>query len=428
MLRPSPGSHTTTSKRKLLLLGCGFEQIEALRVARELGYRTIAFDNDARAAGREFADEFVRVDLKNSAALLGQAECVAPDGVFVHAAELAVEAAYVSESLGLPGLGLEAARNATDKHLRIKKLSANGIRTPRFEIVAAAAPLGEWLSRTELISYPKILKPTNQAGARGVQQISSRAELEAYYHERDLYGSDHFVCEERLLGVQLSTESISLDGKIVHHAIALRHYETTSNLLPFFIEDGHSLPYALPGEEKAAVESVIERSFATLEISSGVLKGDLLITETGEIVVLEMAARTSGGRFADTVVPLGTGINILYPLIEMAMGDSFSADWFTPKRDTGVSQRFFLHAEPARVTQWPHLRRLVGRPGVADWRMDEGLFRSGLLPVIRSHRDRLGYVICTGETRQDADRLALEITSAFADQIRTERRQGSTAS
>ena len=261
MLRPSPGSHTTTSKRKLLLLGCGFEQIEALRVARELGYRTIAFDNDARAAGREFADEFVRVDLKNSAALLGQAECVAPDGVFVHAAELAVEAAYVSESLGLPGLGLEAARNATDKHLRIKKLSANGIRTPRFEIVAAAAPLGEWLSRTELISYPKILKPTNQAGARGVQQISSRAELEAYYHERDLYGSDHFVCEERLLGVQLSTESISLDGKIVHHAIALRHYETTSNLLPFFIEDGHSLPYALPGEEKAAVESVIERSF-----------------------------------------------------------------------------------------------------------------------------------------------------------------------
>ncbi len=410
--------------RRLLLLGCGLEQIEALRVARELGYRTIAFDDAAAPAGRSFADEFVRVPLKDEAALLGQAELAAPDGVFVHAAELAVEAARVSEHLDLPGLSVESARHATEKHLRIATLAAAGIRTPRFEILETAAPLEAWIEGSEAIAYPKVLKPTNQAGARGVQQVSSPAELATYYADRTRYGCDHFVCEERLEGIQLSTESVLIDGKPRHHAIALRHYDTTDHLLPWFIEDGHSYPWTLPPSRSAEVESLIERCFGVLGMDDGVLKGDLLITAGGEIHVLEMAARTSGGRFADTVVPLSTGVDILYPLIEWAMGDGFSRDWFTPTRSRGVSQRFFLHAGVGRVKRWPLLRRLVAQPGVHETRIDEGRLRSGRLPPIRSHRDRLGYVICTGETREDADRLALGITRAFGQALVVESEAG----
>jgi biotin carboxylase len=407
--------------RTLLLLGCGFEQIEALQIARELGYRTVAFDNDAAAPGRHVADEFFQVDLRNPEALLGQAELCRPDGVFVHAAELAVEAALVSESLGLPGLGVETARNATDKSLRIEKLADASIRTPRFRILESAVPhAAQWIDETRAIDFPKVLKPINQAGARGVVRIDDEAQLEAYFAGRDAYRSERFVCEELLSGVQLSTESIALEGKLLHHAIALRHYDTTSKLLPCFIEDGHSLPYALSPALRASVESTIERCFGALDVASGVLKGDLLISDGGEVVVLEMAARTSGGRFADTVVPLGTGVHILYPLIEMAMGDSFSRDWLTPTRHVGVSQRFFLHDSASRVLRWPALRQLIHRPGVAAVQMNEALLRSGTLPPIRSHRDRLGYVICTGETREQADAAALEITQAFRAQLELE--------
>ncbi len=402
----------------LLLLGCGFEQIEALRIARELGYRTVAFDNDAAAPGRAVADEFVQVDLKNPEALVGQAELHAPDGVFVHAAELAVEAALVAEALGLPGLSVETARNATDKSLRIEKLAAAGIRTPRFQVLESqVSQAAQWIEETDAIAFPKVLKPINQAGARGVVRIDDEAQLEAYFARRGEYRSDRFVCEELLTGVQLSTESIAFEGKILHHAVALRHYDTTSKLLPCFIEDGHSLPYALAPALNAAVETTIERCFGALEVASGVLKGDLLITDRGEVFVLEMAARTSGGRFADTVVPLGTGVHILYPLIEMAMGDAFSRDWLTPIRHVGVSQRFFLHEAAARVKRWPALRQLIHRPGVAAVHMNDELLRSGELPDVRSHRDRLGYVICTGETREQADAAALEITAAFRAQL-----------
>lgn len=415
---PTGRARSRRTARTLLLLGCGFEQIEALQVARELSYRTVAFDNDAAAPGRQVADEFFQVDLKNPEALLGQAELCRPDGVFVHAAELAVEAALVSEALGLPGLDVETARNATDKSLRIEKLCAAGIRTPRFVVLESAVPHAvQWIEETRSIEFPKVLKPINQAGARGVVRIDDEAQLAAYFARRDTYRSERFVCEELLSGVQLSTESIALEGKLLHHAVALRHYDTTRKLLPCFIEDGHSLPYALPPALRACVESTIERCFGALDVTSGVLKGDLLITDRGEVVVLEMAARTSGGRFADTVVPLGTGVHILYPLIEMAMGDAFSRDWLTPTRHVGVSQRFFLHEAASRVLRWPALRQLVHRPGVAAVHMNDALLRSGTLPPIRSHRDRLGYVICTGETREQADAAALEITAAFRSQL-----------
>lgn len=404
-----------THDRTLLLLGCGFEQIEALRIARELGYRTIGFDNDPNAVGRAFADDFFRVDLKSPVELVKQAKACSPDGVFVHAAELAVEAAIVAEALGLPGLPVETALDATDKSRRIQRLAAAGIRTPRFEILRASAPeLAPWLEQTKSIPYPKVLKPTNQAGARGVRAIADPRDFAAYHDRRLEWGSEEIVCEERLEGLQLSTESVSVRGRRVHHAIALRHYDTTAGLLPCFIEDGHSMPVALPPATHAAVLDVIERCFGALGIDDGVLKGDLLIQNGGTVYVLEMAARTSGGRFADTVVPLATGTNILYPLIEQAMGDAFSSDWFTPLRRAGVSQRFFLHERRCQVRRWPALRRLVERPGVAEVRIDEALFRSGSLPAIQSHRDRLGYVICTAETREEADRAALDITRSFA--------------
>lgn len=406
--------------RTLLLLGCGPEQIEALRIARELGYRTVAFDNDPNAAGRDHADAFRRVDLKNPTVLLGHAELVAPDGVFVHAAELAVEAAFVAEALDLPGLSIEAARTATAKELRIARFAEAGLRTPGYRVLDRDSAASSWQEAAQEIGFPCVLKPTDQAGARGVERIDDEAGVTAYHARRERFGCAHFVCEERLEGLELSTESVRAGGKLLHHAIALRHYDTTTVYAPAFIEDGHSLPYALPEPLRAEVERVIECAFEALGIEDGVLKGDLLIDAEGRVFVLEMAARTSGGRFADTVVPLGTGVNILYPLIELAMGDAFSRDWFEPSRNVGVSQRFFLHEEPGRVRRWPALRQLVAKPWVSDWYVDPARFRSGLLPRIESHRERFGYVICTGETRDEADTRALAITRDFARQIEIE--------
>ena len=395
--------------RRLLLLGAGFEQIAAMEVARDLGLHVIAFDNNPRAEGSTRCDEFAQVDLRDPGALVDAARRVRPDAVFVHAVELAVECAAVAEALGVPGLTRETALTATDKTARAAVLSKGGVPVPRWKALAASDAVSVWLAAAESLPAPWVIKPTNQAGARGVRRCETLEAVARYHRECDRAASRAFQIEEWIPGLQVSTESVAVDGSVRHTAAALRHYDTTGDLLPCLIEDGHSMPIALSPATTAAMHRVVKDSFAALGIRNGVLKGDLVVRGDGDVIVLEMACRTSGGRFADTVVPLASGVNILYPLILLALGETPDERWFTSSRAAGVSQRF-IFLPPGRVlTRFPAFARIFARPGIHEWRISDTLFAGGTTPAVCSHRDRLGYAIASAADRETADRLVRDV-------------------
>lgn len=397
-------------RRKLLLLGAGFEQITAIEIAQELGYSVTAFDNQKAPVGAAAADEFISVNVKDDAALIEAARQVRPDGVFVHAAELAIPTAKVADALGLPGIGTDVARRCTDKRLRTAALAGAGIETPAFRILEKAAAVEDWLDAYRTLGPMVVCKPPDMAGARGVELVQTADEVVSYRTRGGGVAADAFLMETYTPGGQLSTESVIIDGAVAHTSIALRHYDTTASLRPYLIEDGHSMSPDLSAELIAEIDAVTTRAAAALGMKNGVLKGDLIIPEDGRIVVLEMAGRTSGGRFADTVVPRATGVNILYPLIQMAMGDTPDRAYLKPRWNVGMSQRFFF-AQPGRtIAAIPDLTLTEQRPGVVGMWLNRHLVTGGVLPPVCCHGDRLGYVLCTGPTREDADALALDIT------------------
>lgn len=397
-------------RRKLLLLGAGFEQITAIEIAQELGYSVTAFDNQKAPVGAWAADEFVSVDVKNDAALLEAARAAAPDGVFVHAAELAVPTAKVAEALSLPGPSVETALNCTDKRLRTTALAKAGINTPAFRIVAATAEEAAWLDDYEMLGPSVVCKPPAMAGARGVELLQSPSEVLSYRARRGDVGADEFVMETYTDGIQYSTESVLIDGAVAHTAIALRHYDTTLDLRPHLIEDGHSMPLTLPEALTREIDAITVRAGIALGMTDGVLKGDIIVADDGRIVVLEMAGRTSGGRFCDKVVPSATGVNILYPLIQMAMGDAPDRSYLQPRWNVGVSQRFYFPPPGHTIVAAPEATLTTQRPGVlAQW-FNRHLLAGAPLPAVCCHGDRLGYAICTAPTREQADALALSVT------------------
>lgn len=400
-------------RRKLLLLGAGFEQITAIEIAQELGYSVTAFDNQPMPAGAAAADDFVQVNIKDDDALLAAAQAVKPDGVFVHAAELAVPAAKVAEALGLPGIGVDVARRCTDKRLRTAALHEAGIETPAFRILDAEAPEAEWLDAYRALGPLAVCKPPDMAGARGVELISAQRDVLSYRARRGGVAADAFLMESYREGRQYSTESVIIGGHVAHTAIALRHYDTTANLSPWLIEDGHSMPCAPDPELAAKIDAVTEKAAATLGMQNGVLKGDIIAPRAGNLVVLEMAGRTSGGRFADCVVPHATGVNILYPLIQMAMGDTPDTSYLKPRWHSGVSQRFFFPPPEKVLAALPDVTLLKQHPGVIDVWINRHFLNGEPLPQVRCHGDRLGYVICAGESREAADKLALELAGSL---------------
>lgn len=398
--------------RRLLLLGAGFEQIAAMEVARDLGLHVIAFDNNPRAEGSTRCDDFAAVDLRNAAVLLEAARRARPDAVFVHGVELAVECATLAGALGLPGLTRESAIAGTDKAIRAAALSKAGVPVPKWAPLPVQGPSEAWLEIAATLASPWVVKPTDQRGAIGVRRCDAPDDVARCSRDRDpSFGG--FLIEEWIPGPQLSTESVAVGGSVRHTAVALRHYDTTADLLPCLIEDGHSMPVALPQATKDAMDRAIACSFTALGIRDGVLKGDLVVRGEGDVVVLEMAVRTSGGRFADTVVPLSSGVNILYPLILQALGETPGDHWFTPSRTAGVSQRF-IFLPPGRVlTRFPDFSRIFARPGLHEWRISDTLFASGVTPVVRSHRDRIGYAIASAPDRDAADRLVCDVLAGI---------------
>src|SRR5260221_10810852 len=102
--------------KTVLFVGAGRHQRRALLRARELGLRAAAIDRNPDAPGFEHADVAETVDFADIPAAVEAARRIAPDGVLTVASDRAVPvAARIADELGLPGIGTEAARLATNK-------------------------------------------------------------------------------------------------------------------------------------------------------------------------------------------------------------------------------------------------------------------------------------------------------------------------
>lgn len=404
-------------KKRLLILGGGYEQLIALRIAKELCAEVIVFDGKTDALCKSEADEYRQVNIKNRDELLSNAEDVNPDGVFVHAAELAVEVAQVAEHLNLPGISTETALLGSEKTERSACFTDAGIRVPKFYGLKNNASENEWAEGAIVVGYPLIVKPTRMAGARGVEYIEDSKQLFDYCRKRATFEGQDFQLEEFVSGTQLSTESVVIGGEIRCTTVALRHYDTTAEYWPYQIEDGHSLPWSHHRNWKSNIEGIVADCASALRMKNGVLKGDLIVSEEKEIVVLEMAVRTSGGRFCDAMVPVHSGVNILYPLIQSALGEEVDESYLSSVRNTGVSQRFLILPAGTPLKSSKEIQHILLQKDVFGYWFRDDFNELDYAPKLKCHGDRLGYVMCTGPTRDAADERANEIVEELIEAI-----------
>src|SRR5262245_34956474 len=122
--------------KTVLFVGAGRHQRRAIRRAKELGLRVAAIDRNPDAPGFADADVTEVADFADVAAAVEAARRLQPDGVLTIASDRAVPVvAAVAEALGLPGIGTETARLATNKTAMRTALAAAGVPQPRFAAV-----------------------------------------------------------------------------------------------------------------------------------------------------------------------------------------------------------------------------------------------------------------------------------------------------
>ena len=378
----------------VLILGAGIMQGPSLRLARSMGWRTVAADANPEAPCRSMADRFAIVDLKDREGMLALARSLRDgeglDAVFTAGTDFSTTVSYVAGSLGLPCVPLAAAERATDKHLMRKALAAAGVPCPGF---AEFASTDDPAALAAALRRPLVVKPADSMGSRAVRRVDTDAELhEACAAAVAVSRTGRAVIEEYMDGIELSLDAIVRGGVATVCGMADR----IIRFPPFFVEMGHTMWSELPDVERRSVEAVFRAGIRALGIDNGAAKGDLKLTSRGPMVG-EIAARLSGGFMSGWTFPLASGVEVTAAGLRVAAG--LEPGDLSPRRRWTSAERAFISI-PGTVRGVDGVGEARAIPGVHDVFVLTGPGRKVVFPT--SNVEKAGNVIAAHESRAAA--------------------------
>lgn len=395
-----PGKFAQKHMKTILILGAGIEQTIAINLAKEMGLKVIAVDGNPGAPGLRIANIGINADIKNIKTIIEIGKKYKIDGVMTHGVEIPQIVAKVAKALNLPGLNPKVAERASNKLKRIKCFTEKGIPCPKFE---TARTLKEAKEKARKIGFPCVMKPVNNAAARGVRKIKKIEEVGEAFEEALNYSkrSKVVLIEEFLAGREISTESVIYRDKIITTGFGDRNYSRNKEFEPYFVEDGHSVPSSISKKKKEKVLKTVNSAIRALGINWGVAKGDILI-KNNKIYVLEMAPRTSGGWFCAGTVPIATSVNILKPFIKMSLGKNIDENDLKPKYNRAACQRYIIPTEKGTFERINGLEKVKKMPGVKMLIIFRRPKKGELIKKATNHSERYGQIIAKGRNIKDA--------------------------
>lgn len=300
-----------------MILGGGTMQIPSIKIAKKKGWRVIVADGNPIVEGRQYADHFAHIDLKDINGMEKAArhynELFGLHGIFTAGTDFSTTVAYIAEKLNLPGIPYEVACNATNKSQMRSIFKIHSVPSPDFITILPGDNPEKVLNH---LRFPFVVKPVDNMGSRGVRRVDSIDELHsAVISARQASSSKTVIIEEFMEGPELSLDAIIYNGLITICGIADRHIYFP----PYFVEMGHTMPTNLPEECINEVVDVFCRGIRALGITDGAAKGDIIVTKEGPKVG-EIAARLSGGYMSGWTFPFSTGIDATEAALHIAVG------------------------------------------------------------------------------------------------------------
>lgn len=385
--------------KKILIIGASILQLPAIRKAKELGYYVGVADYNPNAVGIAEADEYFNVSTIDVDGVVSVAHEFKPDGIMTLATDMPMRAvAKACEVCGLPGISFDTAIKATDKGEMIKAFEAAGVEHPWYFIVPSQPELETVIDK---ITYPCIMKPTDNAGSRGVVLCHSREELESEYdysHHESRGGA--VIIEEYLQGPEFSIEVMVVDG--APHVLQITDKLTTG--APHFVEMGHSQPTRQNEENREKIIDLACRAVKAVGIHVGPAHVEMILTEDGPKMV-ELGARMGGDCITTHLVPLSTGIDMVGSTIKLACGEEVDIE---PKFNKGSAIRYFdVHNGMIKSIEGVEEAKKI--PGLQEISIVHQVGET--IGEIGSSTDRVGFVIAQAETAEEAVRICEVVLS-----------------
>ena len=376
--------------KKLMIVGASVLQLPAILKAKEMGLHVAVVDFNPQAIGIPYADKYYNASTMDEDAVLAAAEDYQPDGIMTLATDMPMRGvAKTSDKLHLHSINYETAVKATDKYDMIKAFKEHDVPSPWFFVVDT---LEELKAHEQDVTFPCIIKPTDNAGSHGVAKVYSFQEL------LDNYEYAHFcsrhgkvIIEEYLDGPEVSVEVMVVNGVV--NILQITDKITTE--APHFVEMGHTQPSRLPAATQEAIRNVTTAACKAIGIDKGPAHVEMKVTKRGPVMI-ELGARMGGDNITTHLVPLSTGIDMVGSTIKVALGEEPDIE---PTLHCGSAIRYFevLFGTIKAIENVEEAKKI---PGVKQITFTKEVGEEST--PIHCSNDRIGFVIAQGATAEDA--------------------------
>lgn len=376
---------------RLLVIGAGISQIDAILRAQALGVTVIAMDGDQNAPGLAVADTPLVVDIKNTEDVVMNARNYCVDGVLCFSVEAAViSVAMVAEALGLPGMSVEAAKNATSKKRMRELWLDKGIPSCRF---ISSRTVGSAREAAEEIGFPLVVKPADNAGSRGVSYVGTIMELETAYNTAlNFSRNGDVLIEEFMPGEEISVEGFVYNGAFYLTAISDKVRTPPPHLLDLVV----SFPSAKQTEVQEKAVQVVRDAAHALGVDMTPIHAEVMITSTGPRMV-ELAARGPGFKVFSMMIPWAGGVDVIRESIQIALGEMPDLR-MSAKRGAVLA---FPQVMPGKVLSVKSVEDARDVPFIRD--LEIYLKPGDTINPLRSGGDRIGHIIALSDDRDSAE-------------------------
>lgn len=400
--------------KNILICGNGLSG-EILKEVKGWGYNIFLITEFPNDIGLEYCDEIIVANSKDVICALDSAKTLVDKGLTFHGVislcwDSAKSVAAISSYYNLHGVSYASATLATDKDLRSMAFEKEGVPAPRYKI---CSDLVEVRTNCNKVGYPVILKPINLSSSKGVILIRNENELDdGYKYVKTYAAGKKIIVNEYIRGSEHSTEGIMIEGELHLTAISDRVFKY-SEYEPNFVEVGDIMPTILDANQQEELRFVTQKAALALGIYDGVVKGDIIVSISGGVFVLELAARLGGPRFGTEMVPLSNGTCILRAAIQQALGEEIDLNLLKPKFSKGMVNRS-IFPSPGIICNITGVEKIKHKIGYYDFKWWSKELEPG--DIIQPYENGCGnvaYFIATGDTRNvaisNADNIEADI-------------------
>ena len=310
-----------------LILPTGtYRAAEYLAAARRLGVAVVTASEARQALSEKMGAHFLQLPLERPTEaahlIVAHEDKVHLDAVVAVDDEGLAVASMAAEALGLRTSPPASVRMTRDKASMRLAFSLAGVSQPRFLVVSGKNPASA-AEAAEALGPPVVVKPVGLSASRGVIRADSPAEAAAAARRASAIATEAGEPPEASLLVEGFVEGpeIALEGVLWGGELEVVTIFDKPDPLegPYFEETFYLAPSALPAEAAEAVVAEVRRAVAAIGLREGPVHAELRLPPGGPPVVIEVAARTIGGRCSKALALEG-GASLEELIIARALG------------------------------------------------------------------------------------------------------------